>query len=66
MQRLYAPTDFDVHLTWGMKDSFIPPAQGHALARAIGAASFTEIAQAAHIVHEDAPADLLGALMQNI
>lgn len=65
-QALYGPTDFDVHLVWGMRDTFIPPTQGREIAAALGAESFTPIDDAAHIVQEDAPAALLGALLHNL
>ena len=65
-QQTYRPTEFDVHITWGMRDTFIPPAQGQKLFDLFGAKSFTPIADASHLVHEDAPAALLGSLLQNI
>ncbi|MEM8813971.1 MAG: alpha/beta hydrolase, partial [Pseudomonadota bacterium] len=66
VQSLYRPTEFDVHITWGMRDTFIPPSQGHQTAELLGAKSFTPIDDAAHIVHEDAPAALLGSLLKSI
>ncbi len=65
-QKLYGATDFDIHLTWGMRDTFIPPEQGRALYDLINANSFTPISDASHLVHEDDPAALLGALLQHI
>lgn len=65
-QKLYAATDFDIHLTWGMLDTFIPSEQGRELHDLVKAKSFTPIADASHIVHEDAPSALLGSLLQNI
>lgn len=65
-QKLYTATDFDIHLTWGMRDTFIPAEQGRALHNLIKAKSFTPIPDASHLVHEDAPAELLGSLMQHI
>ena len=66
VQRLYAATDFDVHITWGMRDTFIPAEQGRALQALLKAKSFTPIQDASHIVHEDAPAALLGSILQNL
>lgn len=66
VQKLYTETEFDVHITWGMRDTFIPPKQGQELQRLLEAKSFTPIPDAAHIVQEDAPAALLGSLMQSI
>lgn len=65
-EALYQKPDFDVHITWGMKDTFIPSEQGHQLHDMLKANSFTPIPDASHIVHEDAPAALLGSLLQNI
>ncbi len=65
-QSRYARPEFDVHVVWGMRDTFIPAAQGQEVRDRLGAASFTPIEDAAHLVQEDAPAALLGALMQNI
>ncbi|MEL6401186.1 MAG: alpha/beta hydrolase [Cyanobacteria bacterium J06626_4] len=65
-QKLYGPTDFDVHISWGMRDTFIPSAQGRQVHQLLQAKSFTPIDDAAHMVHEDSPAALLGALLQSI
>ncbi len=65
-QKLYAETNFDTHLIWGARDTFIPIAQGEELRGLVKAKSFTPIANASHIGHEDAPETLLGALLQNI
>ena len=62
----YRPTDFEVHIVWGTQDTFIPLAQGRALEERVGAASFTPIEMAAHLVQEDAPEALLGALLGNM
>ncbi|WP_299478181.1 alpha/beta hydrolase [uncultured Roseibium sp.] len=65
-QQLYKPTDFDVHMIWGTRDTFIPEQQGREVQELLKADSFTPIEDAAHLVHEDAPAPLLGALQQNL
>ncbi len=65
-QTCYTKPEFDVHVIWGERDTFIPITQGQALARLVEAASFTPIPDAAHLVHEDAPAALLGALLSNM
>lgn len=62
----YKEPGFDVHMTWGMRDTFIPSAQGEQVRDALKAKSFTPIADASHIVHEDAPAALLGSLLKAI
>jgi len=66
VQQLYAKPDFDVHISWGTRDTFIPVEQGLELRNALQAQSFTRIENAAHLVHEDAPQALLGALLHNI
>lgn len=66
VQARYGKTDFDIHPTWGMRDTFIPAQQGRDLHDLLHAKTFTEIPDAAHMVHEDAPAALLGALMQHL
>lgn len=65
-QSQYCKRDFPVHLIWGELDTFIPIEQGQELHRLLSADSLTTIPNAAHIVHEDAPEALLGALMANI
>ena len=65
-QQLYRPTDFDVHVTWGMQDTFIPPERGQKIAKLLNAKTFTPIEDAAHLVQEDAPAALLGSLLTTI
>ena len=65
-QRVYGPTEFEIHITWGMRDTFIPSEQGRELQELLNAKSFTPIDDASHIVHEDAPATLLGSLLRNI
>ena len=65
-QNRYAKTEFEVHVTWGMRDTFIPAERGRQIADLLQAKSFTPVPDAAHIVQEDAPAALLGSLMQHI
>ncbi|MEM8686081.1 MAG: alpha/beta hydrolase [Pseudomonadota bacterium] len=65
-QKLYSAPDFDVHITWGMRDTFIPSEQGREVEARLKAKSFTPISDASHIVQEDAPAALLGSLLEAI
>lgn len=65
-QQLYGQTDFDVHVTWGMRDTFIPAEQGREVADRLRAKTFIDIGDAAHLVQEDAPAALLGSLLGSI
>jgi len=66
VQELYKKPEFEVHLIWGQHDTFIPLEQGRELQGLLAADSFTVIENAAHIVHEDAPEAIVGALLQNL
>ena len=65
-QKLYSKRPFPVHLIWGELDSFIPIEQGRELEQLLSADTFTTIPNAAHIVQEDAPEAIIGALFQNL
>ena len=65
-QKRYGKPAFDVHLIWGQLDTFIPIAQGEELHGLLSADSMTVIPDAAHIVLEDAPEAVVGALMRNL
>jgi pimeloyl-ACP methyl ester carboxylesterase len=62
----YAKPEFEVHLIWGQHDTFIPLSQGKQLRDMLSAQSLTVVPQAAHIVHEDAPEAIVGALLRNL
>lgn len=62
----YAKPGFDVHLIWGETDSFIPLERGRQVREMLCAESLTVIPRAAHIVHEDAPEAVVGALLRNL
>jgi pimeloyl-ACP methyl ester carboxylesterase len=62
----YAKPEFEVHVIWGQHDAFIPLSQGKKLRDVLSAQSLTVIPQAAHIVHEDAPEAIVGALSRNL
>ncbi len=62
-QERYREPDFEVHLAWGERDTFIPPDQGDELRLLLSANSMTRIQDAAHIVHEDAPEAIVGFLL---
>jgi pimeloyl-ACP methyl ester carboxylesterase len=66
VQEQYKKPEFDVHLIWGEHDTFIPLEQGRELQVLLSADSFTVINSAAHIVHEDAPEAIVGALLRNL
>lgn len=63
LQTHYAKPEFPVDLIWGEHDTFIPPERGRKLASALQANSFTSLPHAAHLVQEDAPEALLGAIL---
>jgi len=62
----YHKPHFDVHLIWGEHDTFIPVERGQKLRQLLSADSFTIIPGAAHIVQEDAPEAIVGALLQHL
>ncbi|MAK62192.1 MAG: alpha/beta hydrolase [Ponticaulis sp.] len=62
----YAPCDFPIHIIWGEHDSFIPLERGRKLRDLLKADSFTVIPDAAHLVQEDAPEALLGAILTTL
>jgi len=66
VQELYQKAEFDVHIMWGIKDTFIPLERGRKLAGLLHASSFTEISNAAHIVQEDAPESIVATILNNI
>ena len=66
VQRLYSKTSFDIHISWGERDTFIPIEHGRELAGLVGAKSFTPIHNASHIVHEDAPEALVGSILGSL
>ncbi|MZE68221.1 alpha/beta hydrolase [Streptomyces sp. SID5789] len=50
-------------ICWGEDDAWIPVAKGRELAAAVPGARWEPIAQAGHLVQEDAPAELTAALL---
>jgi pimeloyl-ACP methyl ester carboxylesterase len=66
VQKQYGKPEFGVHLIWGEHDTFIPLEQGRQLQGLLAADSFDVIHNAAHIVHEDAPEAIVGALLRNL
>ncbi|TPI77680.1 alpha/beta hydrolase [Mesorhizobium sp. B2-8-9] len=52
-----------VTILWGAEDEFIPLKDGEELARRIPNASFTVIANAKHLVQEDAPEAIVAAVL---
>jgi pimeloyl-ACP methyl ester carboxylesterase len=63
VQGRYAEIGMPVLVCWGEDDSWIPVAKGRELAGLIPGAGFEPIAGAGHLVQEDAPAELTGALL---
>ena len=64
LQGRYGPMACNVNIIWGEEDSFIPLAQGEQLAAALSANSLTRVAQAGHILQEDAPEAIVAALLK--
>lgn len=61
----YRKLDVPTHVIWAVEDTFIPLAQGQDLAERIGADRFTPIEGAGHVVQEDAPEAVVGAILGN-
>ena len=53
-----------VALLWGIEDEWIPIAQGRKLAQMIPDCTFTEIANAGHLMQEDAPEAIVAAAIR--
>lgn len=64
VQSRYPEIDLPVLVVWGADDTWIPVAKAHELAAAIPGAELRLIDGAGHLVQEDAPAQLTGALLQ--
>jgi pimeloyl-ACP methyl ester carboxylesterase len=63
IQERYREIAIPVLVCWGTDDSWIPVARGHELVSRIPGAQLELIAGAGHLVQEDAPAELTGALL---
>ncbi|WP_193241648.1 alpha/beta fold hydrolase [Streptomyces phaeolivaceus] len=64
IQERYGEIGIPVLVCWGEADGWIPIAKGRELADRIPGARFVPIAGAGHLVQEDAPAELTGALLE--
>lgn len=62
MQDRYGTIDLPVMVVWGADDTWIPVDRGRELAARIPGARLRTIGGAGHLVPEDAPAELTGAL----
>lgn len=62
IQELYGSMDLRVLVCWGEDDEWIPVARAHELASHIPNAGLVRFPGAGHLVQEDAPAELAGAL----
>ncbi|MFE6776445.1 alpha/beta fold hydrolase [Streptomyces sp. NPDC057702] len=62
IQGRYGELRLPVLVCWGTDDSWIPVAKGHELAALVPGARLRLIEGAGHLVQEDAPAELAGAL----
>lgn len=63
IQDRYGEISLPALVCWGEDDRWIPLAKGRELADRIPGARFVPIAGAGHLVQEDAPAELAGALL---
>lgn len=63
VQDRYGEIRMPVLVCWGEEDSWIPLTKGRELAGLVPGAVFEPIAGAGHLVQEDAPAELTGALL---
>jgi pimeloyl-ACP methyl ester carboxylesterase len=63
IQDRYSAIDIPVLVCWGADDAWIPVAKGRELASRIPGAQLRLIPEAGHLVKEDAPAELAGALI---
>jgi len=59
----YGEVDVPVLVCWGVEDAWIPVERAHDLASRIPGARLTLVPAAGHLVQEDAPAELTGALL---
>ncbi|MGY4629982.1 alpha/beta fold hydrolase [Bradyrhizobium sp. USDA 4486] len=64
VQGRYGEIRCPVSILWGAEDEFIPLKDGEELARRISGASFTVIADAKHLVQEDAPEAIVAAVLE--
>ncbi|MFD7181771.1 alpha/beta fold hydrolase [Streptomyces sp. NPDC059904] len=64
IQGRYGELDLPVLICWGTDDTWIPVARGHELAKLIPGAELRLIEGAGHLVQEDAPAELTGAVTE--
>ncbi|MBQ1001499.1 alpha/beta fold hydrolase [Streptomyces sp. RK62] len=63
IQRRYGDIAIPVLVCWGEEDTWIPVAKGRELAALVPGARFEPLAGAGHLVQEDAPAELVAALL---
>lgn len=62
-ERYYGEVRCPVQILWGEDDAWLPIAQGHELAARIPGARLIPVANAGHLVQEDAPEALVAALL---
>jgi pimeloyl-ACP methyl ester carboxylesterase len=63
VEQRYSEIRCPVSILWGEEDEFIPLKDGKELARRIPGASFTVIADAKHLVQEDAPEAIVAGVL---
>ncbi len=63
IEPLYRPLDCPVKVLWGAKDTWIPISKGEALASLISRQPLQRIANAGHLLQEDAPEAIVAAML---
>lgn len=63
IESLYRPMDCPVRILWGEKDNWIPVSRGDKLAKMLNVEDFHKIPKAGHLVQEDAPEAIVGAML---
>jgi len=66
IEPLYGSMPFPVTVLWGQEDTSIPPMKGRQLAERISEMGTVEIAKAGHLVQEDRPEAVVGALIDHL
>ncbi len=63
VQNLYGPMKCEVRVLWGEKDDWVPFPRGQEFADRIAGGQITRIANAGHLVQEDAPEAIVAAML---
>jgi pimeloyl-ACP methyl ester carboxylesterase len=66
VEPLYGPMEVEVKILWGEQDTWIPIERGEKLAGKLTGGNFIRIPNAGHLVQEDAPEDIIAAMLAGI